>query len=68
MGFNDTNTVNNTSTVNVTVEPRYDLEITKTDGLTTVATGQTITYTLSINNSGQARFERGGDRFPASYP
>lgn len=50
--FNDTVVGNNTASVNVTVEPRYDLLITKDDTLSTVATSQTYTYTLSINNSG----------------
>jgi uncharacterized repeat protein (TIGR01451 family) len=52
VGFNDTVSNNNTATVPVTVEPRYDLLITKDDTVTSVTTGQTVTYTLSINNSG----------------
>ncbi len=52
VGFNDTNTANNTSTVSITVEPRYDLLITKDDGATAVATGQQYTYTLAVNNNG----------------
>ncbi len=51
-GFNDTNTSNNTSTVAIDVQPRYDLTITKTDGLTNVVPGQTITYTLQATNAG----------------
>jgi uncharacterized repeat protein (TIGR01451 family) len=51
-GFNDTVSTNNTSTVNVTVEPRYDLRITKTNNLTALATGQTFTYTLTAINDG----------------
>ncbi|MDZ4852784.1 MAG: SdrD B-like domain-containing protein [Pirellulaceae bacterium] len=52
VGFNDTVSNNNTASVNITVEPRYDLLVTKGDTLTTVTTGQTLTYTLSINNNG----------------
>ncbi len=52
VGFNDTVSTNNTSFIDVTVEPRFDLLLTKDDGITTAATGALITYTLSVNNSG----------------
>ncbi len=52
VGFTDTDNSNNSDTVAVTVEPRYDLLITKDDTLTTVATGQQYTYTITVNNSG----------------
>ncbi len=51
-GFTDTNTANNTATAQVAVEPRFDLRVTKTDGLTTVATGQQISYTIVVDNIG----------------
>jgi uncharacterized repeat protein (TIGR01451 family) len=51
-GFNDTNTANNTDFIDVTVEPRYDLLVTKTNNATAVTTGQTITYTITVNNNG----------------
>jgi len=50
--FNDTNSGNNTASVPVTVEPRFDLLVTKDDGQTSVTTGNLITYSLSVNNSG----------------
>lgn len=60
--FNDTNggtnesganVGNNASTINVVAEPRYNLLITKTDANRTAATtGDTYTYTLTVNNSG----------------
>lgn len=51
-GFNDTNPNNNTSSVPITVEPRYDLRVTKTNNLTALTTGQTFTYTLQAINDG----------------
>lgn len=51
-GFTDTNTANNTASSQVTVEPRYDLLITKDDGVTTVAAGQQYSYTITVNNAG----------------
>ena len=51
-GFSDSIVGNNTSFVDINVEPRFDLLITKDNGVTTVSTGSLITYTLSVNNSG----------------
>jgi uncharacterized repeat protein (TIGR01451 family) len=51
-GFNDTDTTNNSSFVDVTVQPRYDLLITKDNSATSVTTGQSVTYTITVNNSG----------------
>lgn len=51
-GFNDTNPNNNTSSVAITVEPRYDVRVTKTNNLTALTTGQTFTYTLQAINDG----------------
>lgn len=50
--FNDTVSGNNIATVPITVEPRFDLLVTKDDGQTSVTTGSLITYSLAVNNSG----------------
>ncbi len=52
-GFNDTDTSNNSSSfVDVTVQPRYNLLVTKDNSATALTTGQTVTYTITVNNSG----------------
>jgi uncharacterized repeat protein (TIGR01451 family) len=51
-GFNDTDTTNNSSFVDVTVQPRYNLLVTKDNSATSVTTGQNVTYTITVNNSG----------------
>lgn len=51
-GFTDTNSANDTATAQVAVEPRFDLLITKDDGVTTVAAGQQYSYTITVNNAG----------------
>lgn len=51
-GFNDTDTSNNSSFVDVTVQPRYNLLVTKDNSATSVTTGQNVTYTITVNNSG----------------
>ncbi len=51
-GFTDTVSNNNSDTVDVTVEPRFDLLITKSDGVTSVTTGDLVTYTITVNNDG----------------
>lgn len=51
-GFNDTDTSNNSSFVDVTVQPRYNLLVTKDNAATSVTTGQNVTYTITVNNSG----------------
>lgn len=52
-GITDPATGNNTSaTVITTLTKQADLSITKTDGLSTVSTGQTVTYTIVVANAG----------------
>ena len=41
-----------TNVATVTVNPSVDLEITKTNGATTVFSGATVTYTLVVKNNG----------------
>jgi LPXTG-site transpeptidase (sortase) family protein len=48
----DTNTGNNSGIDTDTLTPQADLQITKTDGVTTVAPGGTATYTIVITNPG----------------
>ncbi len=50
--FTDSNPNNNSAFVDVAVTPRYDLRVTKTNNLTTLATGQTFTYTMTAINDG----------------
>ncbi len=50
--FTDSDPTNNTASINVAVTPRYDLRVTKTNNLTTLATGQTFTYTMTAINDG----------------
>src|SRR4029079_17505629 len=51
-GVHDGNTANNLATDTTSITPTADLSITKTDGLTTIAAGEALTYTISIRNSG----------------
>ncbi|XZE21982.1 isopeptide-forming domain-containing fimbrial protein [Pirellulaceae bacterium SH449] len=51
-GFRDIDSSNDVSFIDVTVQPRYDLLITKDNGVASVTTGQTITYTITVNNDG----------------
>ncbi|MCL2687184.1 MAG: hypothetical protein FWE58_01450 [Methanobrevibacter sp.] len=48
----ETNNGTNNSTVNVTVLPNIDLEITKTVNLPEVSSGDYITYTITVRNIG----------------
>ena len=41
-----------TSTATVTVNPSFDLQMSKTNGTTTVFSGSTTTYTLTVTNNG----------------
>ncbi len=52
VGFTDTTAGDNTATAAVTVDPRFDLLITKDDTLSAVATGQQYAYTITVNNAG----------------
>ncbi len=40
------------ATATLTVLPRADLQVTKTDGLTSVIQGNTLTYTIAVTNLG----------------
>ena len=51
-GTTDPTPANNTATDTDTVNPRADLSITKTDGVSTVSTGGTTTYTIVVSNAG----------------
>jgi uncharacterized repeat protein (TIGR01451 family) len=48
----DPEAANNTSTASLTVEPASDLAITKTASAATVKPGETLTYTLGVENKG----------------
>lgn len=43
---------NNTDDVDATPQPEVDLQITKTDGVTQVRPGDTVTYTIVVTNAG----------------
>ncbi|MCJ8146678.1 hypothetical protein MKI79_07165 [Acinetobacter sp. A3.8] len=51
-GLSDTVTSNNSSAVNLTIVPAADLEITKSDSLTSTYTGDEVTYTIAVTNKG----------------
>ena len=51
-GVNDPNTADNLATDTTSITPTADLSITKTDGLTNVAAGGALTYTIVATNSG----------------
>lgn len=48
----DPNSVNNTAVQTTTVTSVADLQISKSDGVTTVTPGTTITYTINVTNAG----------------
>ncbi len=48
----DTNTANNTATDTTLLVPQVDLTVTKTDGVTSVTAGGTVTYTIVVTNDG----------------
>jgi uncharacterized repeat protein (TIGR01451 family) len=50
----DLNPDNNTATdtTPIAIQPEADLQITKTDNLTTVTPGQVVTYTITVTNAG----------------
>jgi uncharacterized repeat protein (TIGR01451 family) len=52
VGTDDTNTANNSATDTDTIIPKADLSITKNDGFTTIAPGQTDQYTIVVSNAG----------------
>ena len=51
-GVTETNSANNSATDTDTLSPVGDLSITKTDGATTAIPGNSITYTITVQNSG----------------
>ena len=51
-GLIDPDLDNNTSTVSSTPTPVADLQITKTDGVTSYVPGQQLTYTITVTNAG----------------
>jgi uncharacterized repeat protein (TIGR01451 family) len=51
-GVTDTNTANNSSTDSTVLVPEVDLRVTKTDGVTEVTAGGTVSYTIVVTNSG----------------
>ncbi|MDX2004680.1 MAG: hypothetical protein SFU83_05320 [Meiothermus sp.] len=51
-GGADTNSTNNSATVNSTISTVADLSVTKTDGVSVVAAGSTVSYTITAANNG----------------
>lgn len=51
-GFLDSNPGNESATDTDVLIPHADLHITKTDGVTTVVPGTTVTYTIVVSNTG----------------
>jgi uncharacterized repeat protein (TIGR01451 family) len=49
---NDTDAANDTATDTDTLTPQVDVQVTKTDGVTTVTPGTTVTYTIVVTNAG----------------
>jgi uncharacterized repeat protein (TIGR01451 family) len=48
----DTNATNDSATVTNPLRPRADLSVAKSDGVTTVADGATVTYQIDVTNNG----------------
>ena len=51
-GVSDQNPADNVATDTTSITPTADLSITKTDGLTNVAAGEVVTYTVVATNAG----------------
>ena len=51
-GTTDPTPGNNSATDTDTIDPSADLSITKTDGVTNVSAGSTVSYTIVVSNSG----------------
>ena len=51
-GVSDQNPADNVATDTTSITPTADLSITKTDGLTNVAAGEVVTYTIVATNAG----------------
>ncbi|MBU1170511.1 MAG: DUF11 domain-containing protein [Proteobacteria bacterium] len=56
-GVLDSNSANNTASDTDTLTYQADLSITKTDGKTSVQPGSSITYTITVLNSGPSRVD-----------
>lgn len=67
-GFTDPTPGNNSATDTDTISVSTDLSITKTDGVTTVTAGGSVTYTITASNAGpsDATGATVADTFPAS--
>jgi hypothetical protein len=70
-GTSDPNTGNNSSTDTDSAAPMADLSITKDDGVTTILTGNgvTYTYTVTLKNNGpsDAQDVKVADTWPAAF-
>ncbi len=51
-GFDDSVPENNTATDSDALDPEVDLTVSKTDNLTSVTPGQSVTYTIVVTNNG----------------
>ncbi|HEX4966858.1 MAG TPA: IPTL-CTERM sorting domain-containing protein, partial [Thermoanaerobaculia bacterium] len=67
-GVTDPNPANNSATDTDTIAASADLAITKTDGVTTVTAGGSLTYTIVASNAGPSNATGAtvADTFPAS--
>ena len=67
-GVTDPTPGNNTATDTDTLSPTADLSITKTDGVTTVVPGNSVTYTITARNVGPSAVTGAtvADTFPAT--
>jgi uncharacterized repeat protein (TIGR01451 family) len=67
-GTTDSNSANDSFTDNDTLTPQADLAVTMTDGVTTVAPGASITYTITVTNNGPSMVDAlVTDLFPADF-
>ena len=51
-GVTENNTSNNTATDTDTLDPEFDLQITKTNNTESVIAGESISYSIEVNNNG----------------
>jgi uncharacterized repeat protein (TIGR01451 family) len=67
-GLADPNAANNSATDTDTLTPQADLQITKTDGVTSVVPGTSVTYTIAATNAGPSTVTGATvtDAFPAA--
>jgi uncharacterized repeat protein (TIGR01451 family) len=67
-GVTDPDTTNNSATDTDALTPRVDLSITKSDGVTSVVPGNSLTYTIVVSNAGPSDVTGATvtDSFPAS--